>query len=71
MKSVKIVVYKILKSVYRMVEDFLGDRLFENVRTVDDFYLQVSMIAGERMKEKDNSLFVQKQTTVEINLLCA
>jgi len=54
-----------------MVEDFLGDRLFENVRTVDDFYLQVSMIAGERMKEKDNSLFVQKQTTVEINLLCA
>jgi len=71
LKSVKIVVYKILKSVYRMVEDFLGDRLFENVRTVDDFYLQVSMIAGERMKEKDNSLFVQKQTTVEINLLCA
>ena len=39
-----------------MVEDFLGDKLFENVRTVDDFYLQVSMIAGERMKEKNNTL---------------
>lgn len=39
-----------------MVEDFLGDKLFENVRTVDDFYLQVSMIAGDRMKEKNNTL---------------
>ena len=38
------------------VEDYEGDRLFENVRTVDDFYLQVSMIAGERMKEKENTL---------------
>ena len=38
------------------VEDYEGDRLFETVRTVDDFYLRVSMIAGERMKEKDNTL---------------
>lgn len=38
------------------VEDYEGDRLFENVRTVDDFYLQVSMIAGDRMKEKENTL---------------
>lgn len=39
-----------------MVEDALGDRLFEKTRTVDDFYLQVSMLAGERMKQKENTL---------------
>ncbi|MBQ7119292.1 MAG: ATP-binding protein [Oscillospiraceae bacterium] len=39
-----------------MVQDFDGDKLFANAKTVDDFYLQVSMIAGERMKEKHNTL---------------
>lgn len=39
-----------------MVEDSVGDRLFENVRTVEDFYIQVSMLAGDRMKERDNTL---------------
>lgn len=38
------------------VEDSSGPRLFEQVRTVDDFYLQVSMIAGEKMREKKNTL---------------
>ena len=37
-----------------MVEDFLGNKLFENVKTIDDFYLQVSMIAGEKMMDKEN-----------------
>ena len=35
-----------------MVEDSLGDRLFENVKTVEDFYLQVSMTKGEKMGGK-------------------
>lgn len=39
-----------------MVEDSLGDRLFANTKTVEDFYLQVSMIAGNRMKDKENTL---------------
>ena len=39
-----------------MVEDSLGDRLFANTKTVDDFYLQVSMLAGNKMKEKSNTL---------------
>ena len=39
-----------------MVEDYLGDRLFESTRTVEDFYLQVSMVAGDRMKKKENTL---------------
>ena len=38
------------------VEDAVGQRLFANTRTVEDFYLQVSMIAGDKMKEKDNTL---------------
>jgi hypothetical protein len=39
-----------------MVEDSLGERLFANTKTVEDFYLQVSMIAGNKMKEHDNTL---------------
>ena len=39
-----------------MLEDSVGDRLFEKASTVDDFYLRVSMVAGDRMKEKDNTL---------------
>lgn len=39
-----------------MVEDFLGDRLFANTKTVDDFYLQVSMLAGQKMKARENTL---------------
>ena len=39
-----------------MLEDSLKDRYFSNVRTVDDFYLQVSMMAGEKMENKDNTI---------------
>jgi hypothetical protein len=39
-----------------MVEDSLGERLFANTKTVEDFYLQVSMIAGNKMKGHDNTL---------------
>lgn len=39
-----------------MVEDSLGDRLFANTRTVEDFYLQVSMLAGNRMGAKSDTL---------------
>ena len=39
-----------------MVEDSIGERLFANTRTVEDFYLQVSMISGDRMREKENTL---------------
>ena len=41
-----------------MVEDSLGDRLFANTKTVEDFYLQVSMIAGSKMKSKENTLIL-------------
>lgn len=39
-----------------MVEDSLGDQLFANTKTVEDFYLQVSMLAGDKMKSKQNTL---------------
>ena len=39
-----------------MVEDNLGDKLFAGVRTVEDFYLQVSMLAGDKMGKRENTL---------------
>ena len=38
------------------VEDIDGPKLFEQVRTVKDFYFRVSMIAGEKMGDKKNTL---------------
>ncbi len=39
-----------------MVEDSLGSRLFADTKSVEDFYLQVSMLAGNKMKKKENTL---------------
>lgn len=39
-----------------MIADSLGYRLFEGTKTVEDFYLQVSMLAGNKMKNKENTL---------------
>lgn len=39
-----------------LLEDSLGSRRFQNVKTVSDFYLQLSMFAGDKMQEKDNTL---------------
>ena len=39
-----------------MVEDSMGDRLFADVKTVEDFYFQISMLAGNKMKQKENTL---------------
>lgn len=39
-----------------MIEDLLKDRLFEGVKTVEDFYFQVSMLAGNKMGQKEDTL---------------
>ncbi|MCQ2355271.1 MAG: DUF4143 domain-containing protein, partial [Clostridia bacterium] len=39
-----------------MVEDSIGARLFAETKSVEDFYLQVSMLHGDKMKEKENTL---------------
>ena len=37
-------------------EDAEGDRSFSQVRTIKDFYLQLSVIAGERLGNKQDTL---------------
>ena len=44
-----------------MLEDSVGDRLFENAKTVDDFYLRISAIKGELMgKAEDTLIFIDE-----------
>ncbi len=52
-----------------MVEDFEGDRLFANTKTVEDFYLQVSMLAGDKMRKKGNTLIFIDEIQVYPHLL--
>lgn len=52
-----------------MVEDFEGDHLFANVKTVEDFYLQVSMLEGDKMGTKDNTLIFIDEIQVYPHLL--
>ena len=39
-----------------MEADKLGDRIFAEAKTVSDFYLALSVVAGDRMKEGKNTL---------------
>ena len=39
-----------------MVEDALGNKLFANTKSVEDFYLKLSMVAGNKMQQKENTL---------------
>lgn len=39
-----------------MVEDKKADRIFENVKDVQDFYFKVSLVAGDRMNRKEDTL---------------
>lgn len=39
-----------------MEMDYSGPRLYENVRTIDDFYFQTSSVFGQQMREKENTL---------------
>ena len=39
-----------------MEEDRLGDRVFAQAMTVSDFYLALSIVAGDRMKDKKSTL---------------
>lgn len=39
-----------------MLEDFLGERNFENVNTVNDFYLHLSMKYGNLLDKKENTI---------------
>lgn len=39
-----------------MEEDKLGERIFAEAKTTKDFYLSLSVIAGDKMKERENTL---------------
>lgn len=39
-----------------MEEDKLGERIFAEARTTKDFYISLSVVAGDRMKERNNTL---------------
>ena len=43
-----------------MIEDCEGSKLFANVKTTEDFYLQVSMIAGDKMKQGETLIFLDE-----------
>ena len=49
-----------------LLEDYEKNKLFLNTKTVEDFYLQVSMLAGEKMHDKANTIIfldeIQKVT---------
>ncbi len=39
-----------------MEEDKLGERVFAEAKTVQDFYLALSIVAGDRMKDRESTL---------------
>ena len=39
-----------------MIEDSIGEKLFDNCKSVEDFYFQLSMLYGQKMKQKENTL---------------
>ncbi len=39
-----------------MEEDKLGDRVFAEAKTTKDFYMALSIVAGDKMKDKENTL---------------
>ncbi len=48
-----------------MADDKAGDRLFHNVRTVDSFYIELSVVAGDRLGSREiplSSLMKYKNT---------
>lgn len=49
--------------------DKMGEQVFAQVRTISDFYLALSTIAGDKMKEKSNTLVFIDEIQAYDNLL--
>lgn len=52
-----------------METDRIGDHVFENATTVSDFYLALSTVAGDKMREKENTLVFIDEIQVYDHLL--
>ncbi|MFA6937447.1 MAG: AAA family ATPase [Treponema sp.] len=69
--AVRYVGKKIFKNYIELnlLEDSLGPKLFENIKTVDDFYLQLSVLHGANMQQKENTLVFLDEIQSYPNLL--
>ncbi len=56
------IIREVGKQIYKnfievnFVEDAEGPQLFKNIRTTEDFYLSLSMVAGKQLDREDNTL---------------
>lgn len=39
-----------------MADDKTGDQLFSNVKTIESFYIELSVVAGDKLKDRENTL---------------
>lgn len=52
-----------------LAEDFVGQKLFANAKSVEDFYLHLSMTAGNKMQQRKNTLIFLDEIQVYPHLL--
>ena len=52
-----------------MLDDSLGARLFAETKSVEGFYLQVSMLHGDELKQKENTLIFMDEIQAYPHLL--
>ena len=52
-----------------MYNDSLGDKFFAKVNSIDSFYLQVSMIAGDKLGKKEDTIICLDEIQVYPHLL--
>ncbi len=52
-----------------LLQDKQGLKTFENINTVEDFYLQISMTHGNLLKEKDNTIIFLDEIQCYPNLI--
>ena len=52
-----------------LLEDSLGEKLFEHTKSVEDFYLQISMLAGNKMGTKEDTVIFLDEIQVYPHLL--
>lgn len=52
-----------------LAEDFVGQKFFANAKSVEDFYLHLSMIAGNKMQQRKNTLIFLDEIQVYPHLL--
>lgn len=52
-----------------MADDYLGDKLFANTKTIDSFYLQVSVLHGNKMGNKSDTIIFIDEIQIYPHLL--